>query len=109
MEGRRMSTRLGRKNEPAQVALDYRPEDPKGMQREVRATIESGRASIVLTLDHLEALDIAGVRGLIVLLRSARAAGGELALRTSNPQILRTLAVTALDRLFHVNRAEAIA
>jgi anti-anti-sigma factor len=107
MEGRRMRNRLERKSEPAQVALDYRPEDPKGMQREVRATIESGRRSIVLTLDHLEALDIAGVRGLIVLLRSARAVGGELALRTSNPQIRRTLAVTALDRLFHVNRQEA--
>lgn len=92
------------------MRLPYRPDDLKGMQREIaayRARKKGG--AIALSLDHLEGLDVVALRGLITLLRGARASGTELTLCTENPQIRRVLAITALDRLFRVSRKEAAA
>jgi anti-anti-sigma factor len=80
--------------------VDYQPETVETVQRQVLAAFDEGAARVVLTLDHLDRLDTQAVKGLIVLLRRTREAGGELALQVSRPELLRSLRVTALDRLF---------
>ena len=86
------------------VVIEYRPEALSDLESAVLAALEDG-GQVVLNLDSVEALDTNGVRGLIKLLRSSRAVGGELALRTTKPGVRRTLAVTALDRLFSMVEA----
>lgn len=88
------------------VVIEYRPDAIAALETAVLAALEDG-AQVVLDLDAVEALDTDGVRGLIKLLRSSRAAGGELALSVSKPGVRRTLAVTALDRLFPMIEAAA--
>ncbi|HTX60638.1 MAG TPA: STAS domain-containing protein [Verrucomicrobiae bacterium] len=82
------------------VVIEYRGAFP-ALQAAVLAALESG-ARVVLSLDSLQALDIETMRALIRLLRRCRALGGEVSLQASNPEVRRTLAVTALDRLFPI-------
>jgi anti-anti-sigma factor len=88
------------------VLIAYQPEAIPNLERAILSALGQG-ARVVLDLDALEILDTAGVRGLIALLRSARAVGGELALRSSKPAVRRTLEVTALDRIFALDGSEA--
>jgi anti-anti-sigma factor len=89
------------------VVIEYRPSAYPALEAAVLTALEGGSVRVVLDLDSLEALDTDGVRGLITLLRRARAIGGELALSASKPDIRRTLKVMALDRLFPMVDAEA--
>lgn len=82
------------------MLIAYRPGAYEALEAEVLGAIAEGTEQVALDLDSLETLDAAGVRDLISLLRRARAAGGEIALRSSKPEVLRTLSVTALDRIF---------
>ena len=84
------------------IVLDYRPEAFTELERTMLEAIEFGARQVVLNLDALNVLDNDGVRALIRLLRRARAVGGALALQTSKPAVLRTLSVTALDRIFEM-------
>jgi len=89
------------------VVIEYRPDAIPTLESAVLAALGEGAGQVVLDLDAVETLDTEGVRGLIKLLRSSRAAGGELALSVSKPGVRRTLAVTALDRLFPMIEAAA--
>ncbi|HEV3091131.1 MAG TPA: STAS domain-containing protein [Candidatus Cybelea sp.] len=82
--------------------LPFRPGAVGAVEQEMLAAFEDGATTVVLDLDGLDMLDANGVRALISLLRRARAAGGELALHAVKPEVLRTLSVTALDRIFPV-------
>jgi anti-anti-sigma factor len=82
------------------ITVDYRPEAMSALQATVLSAFEAGNERVVLDLDAIEHLDEAGVRGLITLLRRSREVGGEVALHASRPDITRSLAVMALDRLF---------
>lgn len=89
------------------VNVDYRPENLKELHRMLAAAAKGkSPQTLVLALDHLNSLDVAGLRGLIALLREARSSGVDLVLRTSKPGIRRVLAVTALDRLFRIESGE---
>ena len=90
-----------------QVILQYRPRDYPGLESAVLSALESGAARVVLDLDAVDVLDTQALRGLISLLRRVRAAGGELALRSARADVLRTLSVTALDRVFPIVAAQA--
>lgn len=91
------------------VVLDYHLNDLPGTEKSVQDALEFGAGRVILNLDLLKVLDADGVRGLIEILRRSRTAGsGELALRSSNPDVLRTLSVTALDRLFPVLQGEPV-
>lgn len=83
----------------------YDPEVLEELEAASLAAIDAGAGRIVFDLDRLERLDTEGVRGLITLLRRTRERGGELALRVSRPDILRSLKVTALDRVFPMVKA----
>ncbi|MDQ2681111.1 MAG: STAS domain-containing protein [Candidatus Eremiobacteraeota bacterium] len=61
---------------------------------------EGNRA--ILDLHGLEALDSSRIRRLITLLRRTRETGGKIALHVTRPELLRTLSVTALDKLFEL-------
>jgi anti-sigma B factor antagonist len=89
------------------VVIEYRPYAYEAVEKAVLHALEGGADRVILDLDALDALDTQGVRGLITLLRRARAAGGELALTSLKPDVRRTLQVTALDRIFLLVGAEA--
>lgn len=87
--------------------MEYRPEAYEAVEAAALAALKSG-SQVVLDLDGLTALDSVAVRGLISMLRRARAGGGEIALRTTRPEILRTLSVTGLDRVFTTVQPEPV-
>lgn len=82
--------------------IAYRAGEYKALEEAVLAAVAEGDRRAVLDLDSLDTLNAEGVRELITLLRRARSAGGELALRSSKADVLRTLSVTALDRIFEL-------
>ncbi|MGC2128653.1 MAG: STAS domain-containing protein [Candidatus Aquilonibacter sp.] len=82
------------------LTINYRPESLDAITREALAAFEDGASQVVLDLDKLARLDTEGVRGLITLLRRSREVGGEVALKVTRPELLRSLSVMALDRLF---------
>jgi anti-anti-sigma factor len=89
------------------VIVDYRPAAFAAVEAAVVSAFREGAERVVLDLEGLDALDTHGVRGLITLLRRARALGGELALTALNRSVRRTLEVTALDRIFPLLETEA--
>ncbi len=91
------------------VLFEYRPDRLTALQAAVMSAFEGGAPRVVLNLDPLERLDSEGVRGLILLLRRSREIGGELALQVSRPEIVRSLQVMALDRLFPLVKGEVAA
>lgn len=94
----------------ADLRVIYRPSELKSLQRTIASQAALGLPrTVVLELNALETLDVAAVRGLITLLRDARAAGVDLVLHTSKPAIRRVLAVTALDRVFRIDATEEAA
>lgn len=80
---------------------DSQPGAIAALGHSVISAVERGR-QVVLDLDHMPALDNPALRGLITLLRRVRAAGGELMLRVTRPELRSTLRLTALDRVFEV-------
>jgi anti-anti-sigma factor len=89
------------------IVIEYRPDAYPALESAVLGALGSGAPRVMLDLGRLTALDTAGVRGLITLLRRSRTAGGgQVVLVGGNPDVRRTLEVTALDRLFEVVRAE---
>ncbi|MEO9170320.1 MAG: STAS domain-containing protein [Candidatus Baltobacteraceae bacterium] len=91
------------------MIFEYRAERLATIQTAVVSAFEAGAARVVLNLDALEHLESKDVRGLILLLRRSREVGGELALQVSRPEILRSLKVMALDRLFTIVTAQEAA
>jgi anti-anti-sigma factor len=82
------------------LTLDYRPDALEALQAATMSALKAGAPRVILDLNSLDRLDAACVRGLITILRRAREIGGEVALQTNRPDILRSLHVMALDRLF---------
>ena len=90
------------------VVIEYRLAAYPAIEAAVLAAFEGGATRVVLDLNALETLDHESVRGLISLLRRARAGGGELALRSSRADVARTLSVTGLDRIFPIDEAQPV-
>jgi anti-anti-sigma factor len=87
------------------IVFEYRPAAFEALQAAIMTAFETGAERVVLDLDELPRLDTDGVRGLITILRRSREIGGEVALRATRPELLRTLNALALDRLFSVVNA----
>jgi len=88
------------------IVIEYQPNAYPVVEAALLTALEEEEARIVLDLDSIGTLGTDGVRDLISLLRRARAVGRDLALSATKPDVLRTLQVTALDRLFHMVQAE---
>ncbi len=84
------------------ASIDYLPGNYAAVEAAVDAKLLRGAEQVVLDLDTLVVLDTEGLRGLIALLRRARLKGAQIALRSSREEILRTLSVTGLDRVFTI-------
>lgn len=67
---------------------------------EVRAAFAAGSRTLLIDLEQLETLSSEAVGGLITALRYARNHEGSASLIASQPKVLQTLSVTALDRVF---------
>jgi anti-anti-sigma factor len=84
------------------ASIDYLPANYAAVEAAVDAKLLRGAEQVVLDLDTLASLDTEGLRGLIALLRRARLKGAQIVLRSSREEILRTLSVTGLDRVFTI-------
>jgi anti-anti-sigma factor len=82
------------------ASIDYVPGNYPAIEAAVDAKLLRGAEQVVVDLDTLVVLDTEALRGLISLLRRARLKGAQIALRSSRDEILRTLSVTGLDRVF---------
>jgi anti-anti-sigma factor len=80
---------------------DSQPGAIAALQNALVTAVARGRR-VMLDLDHLPVLDNPAIRGLIMLLRRVREAGGELIVRVTRPELRNVLSVTALDRVFEV-------
>jgi anti-anti-sigma factor len=89
------------------VVVPYHPDGYTEAERAIAAAAADGVERVVLDLDGVSELDIAGVRSLIELLRRARARGVELALSIDHPEVRATLERMALDRIFPILSPEA--
>jgi len=89
------------------VTIEYRPRNIAALETAILEALREGAERVVLDLDSVASLDSAALRELITLLRRARESGGDLALRTTQPDVLRTLSVTALDHVFPVLQPKA--
>jgi anti-anti-sigma factor len=89
------------------VTIEYRPESFPALEGAILEAVREGAGQVVLDLDSVASLDSAELRELIKLLRSARSSGGDLALHSTRANVLRTLSVTALDRVFPVLQQRA--
>ncbi|MDP9019175.1 MAG: STAS domain-containing protein [Candidatus Eremiobacteraeota bacterium] len=86
-----------------QITNNLSDADFEQLQGTVIDAVKAGARDVVLALDTLEVLDSAVMRRLIKLLRRAREEGAaDLTLAASRDDILRTLHVTALDKVFAV-------
>lgn len=90
------------------ATIEYQPLAIHEVESAVVAALEDGAPQVVLNLDSLATLDSEAVRGLITILRRSRDYSGELVLRASRPDTLRTLKIMALDRLFPIISAQEI-
>jgi anti-anti-sigma factor len=84
------------------ASIDYLPGNYAAVEAAVDAKLLRGAEQVVLDLDALVVLDTEGLRGLISLLRRARLKGAQIALRCRREEILRTLSITGLDRVFTI-------
>ena len=81
----------------------------EALQRSVLGALDEGFTTISIRLDGLRSLDSASLRQLIKLLRRTRERGGDLELLSGRSDILRSLRVTALDKVFRVAAPAAVA
>jgi anti-sigma B factor antagonist len=74
-----------------------------------RATLDQGKAILVVGLDALAKLDDPALASLIVGLRTMRAAGGTVKIVTQSEEHRQQLAITGLDKVFEIfaSRADA--
>ncbi len=76
-----------------------------GLAREVlEVALGVGDGDLVLDLSRLDALDATGLGVVVSTHRKAALRGRRLVLRGASPALLRTLAVTRLHRVLHVER-----
>jgi anti-anti-sigma factor len=85
-----------------EASIPYLPQNYPAVEAAVEAALRQGKERIALNLDTLAVLDTEAMRGLIALLRRARLKGAQIALQVSQAEILRTLSITGLDRVFEV-------
>jgi anti-anti-sigma factor len=90
-----------------EAVIPYRLGQYPETERAIAAAAADGVRHVVLDLDGITELDIAGVRSLIELLRRARAKGVDLTLAIDRPEVRATLEGMALDRIFPIVTREA--
>ena len=78
------------------------PESLQSLRAAVERAVEDRAGSIVVDVDQLGVLDAPVISALISLLRTARTHGATISLQASRENILDTLRITALDKVFTI-------
>ncbi|HVA37640.1 MAG TPA: STAS domain-containing protein [Candidatus Dormibacteraeota bacterium] len=73
------------------------------LKKTFRNHVDGGRFLHIVDLLQVELLDSTGLGALIAALRSVREVGGTVRLVATNPQILKILHLTALDKVFSIH------
>jgi len=73
------------------------------LERRLMPLAERGAPRVVVDLRGAPRIDSLALGVLVLAQRKLGLAGGELAIRIDNPDVLRTLAVTGLDRFFEID------
>ncbi|TAM59868.1 anti-sigma factor antagonist [bacterium] len=73
------------------------------LKKTFRNHVDSGRFLHIVDMLNVELLDSTGLGALIAALRSVREVGGTVRLVAGNPQILKILHLTALDKIFSIH------
>jgi anti-anti-sigma factor len=72
------------------------------LQTAIVAAVTAGERSVLIDLDEVAVLDSALISTLVKILREVRALGGTVKLAVSRKNLLDTLRVTALDKVFAI-------
>ena len=73
------------------------------LEKRLMPLAERGAPRVVVDLRGAPRIDSLALGVLVLAQRKLGLAGGELAIRIDNPDVLRTLAVTGLDRFFEID------
>jgi|SRR5579872_3447065 len=73
------------------------------LKKTFRNHVDSGRFLHIVDMLQVELLDSTGLGALIAALRSVREVGGTVRLVATNPQILKILHLTGLDKIFTIH------
>jgi len=79
----------------------------KSARRQLARVVKSGKLNLTIDLDRVGVLESAGLAALIATLRLARDRGGNIHVRTSNPDFRRVMELTGLSRVFRVTPTAA--
>jgi len=77
------------------------------LQAAVRGYVQRGELVQAVDLRHLTYIDSPTLAALIRVLRAVREVGGSIGLIVDQPNILKVLSITGLDRIFPVYRDES--
>ncbi len=77
------------------------------VQKQVRSLIEAGHIHIIMNVVQVDFMDSSGLATLISLLKTARAAQGDLVLLAPSDSIRSLLELTRLNGVFTVFNTEA--
>jgi anti-sigma B factor antagonist len=70
------------------------------LRRALDEVIADGAERVELDLTHLDFIDSTGIGVLVAALKRMQARGGEIALRSPGPSVVRVLEITGLSALF---------
>lgn len=84
-------------------------EGTASLREAVRGLLAGGAKKILLHLEHVDSVDSAGLGELVRLSSSIQRHGGKLKLVNPSAKVRELLATTKLDRVFEIEKDEAIA
>lgn len=89
-------------NIPFPLAMSTSPEALQILRRLAYDAVDAGHLNIEIDVDDIGALESPSISTLISILRKARERGATVSLRASRKNILDTLCVTGLDKVFRI-------
>jgi anti-anti-sigma factor len=84
------------------ISKPVSPESLQALRAEVVRALDAGAGSISIDVDDVGVLDSVLISALISILREARERGASVALGATRKNILDTLQITALDKVFKI-------
>ncbi len=76
------------------------------LRNAIRKSVAEGKIDHALDLKGMARLDSLTLAAMIHALRAVREAGGSVSLLVQEPQILKILSITGLDRIFPIHNSE---
>ncbi len=93
---------LGSPDIQLSIAKPASPEHLQALRNDVASAIEGGATAITIDVDDVGVLDSPLISALISILRDAREHGVSMSLHATRKNILETLHITALEKVFRI-------